>query len=328
MKRLLSFVMAIIFAMQLWAQSTVVLVGDTTATTEAKYVPANTFYKNSYTQSLYPAEQIQPGLITSISYYHTAQAYNVGNVAIYMKEVTETTLPTTFSPTEGFIEVFTGALNLVNGWVTYELTSPFVYTGGGNLVVMFVRNATNYQNDHNFKYAQGIGNSVYAQNDSQAYGITNPPASGTALSYVPVTKFEISLGDDFCYPVGDITQNITSSDATISWTSESSNFTIQCKLQSEEWESENVQEFTSTTPSITITDLEPATFYSVRIKAICDSQESAWRNITFKTNCANITEFPWIETFESAWIEPHLPGTISAPNCWININLTNRRSTR
>ncbi|MEE1112452.1 MAG: fibronectin type III domain-containing protein, partial [Bacteroidales bacterium] len=320
MKRLLSFVMAIIFAMQLWAQSTVVLVGDTTATTEAKYVPANTFYKNSYTQSLYPAEQIQPGLITSISYYHTAQAYNVGNVAIYMKEVTETTLPTTFSPTEGFIEVFSGALNLVNGWVTYELTSPFVYTGGGNLVVMFVRNATNYQNDHNFKYAQGIGNSVYAQNDSQAYGITNPPASGTALSYVPVTKFEISLGDDFCYPVGDITQNITSSDATISWTSESSNFTIQCKLQSEEWESENVQEFTSTTPSITITDLEPATFYSVRIKAICDSQESAWRNITFKTNCANITEFPWTETFESAWIEPHLPGTISAPNCWININ--------
>jgi hypothetical protein len=100
MKRLLSFVMAIIFAMQLWAQSTVVLVGDTTATTEAKYVPANTFYKNSYTQSLYPAAQIQPGLITSISYYHTAQAYNVGNVAIYMKEVTETTLPTTFSPTE------------------------------------------------------------------------------------------------------------------------------------------------------------------------------------------------------------------------------------
>lgn len=131
MKRLLSFVMAIIFAMQLWAQSTVVLVGDTTATTEAKYVPANTFYKNSYTQSLYPAEQIQPGLITSISYYHTAQAYNVGNVAIYMKEVTETTLPTTFSPTEGFIEVFSGALNLVNGWVTYELTTPFVYTGGG-----------------------------------------------------------------------------------------------------------------------------------------------------------------------------------------------------
>ena len=321
MKRLLSFVMAIIFAMQLWAQSTVVLVGDTTATTEAKYVPANTFYKNSYTQSLYPAEQIQPGEITSISYYHTAQAYNVGTVAIYMKEVTETTLPTTFSPTEGFIEVFTGSLNLVNGWVTYELTTPFVYTGGGNLVVMFVRNATAYENNHNFKYAQGIGQSVYQQNDSQVYGITNPPASGTSVSYVPVTKFEMTpLGDDFCYPVSDIETNIGSTEATISWTSESSNFTIQCKLQSEEWESENVQEFTSTTPSITITDLEPATFYSVRIKAICDSQESAWRNITFKTNCVNITEFPWTETFESAWIEPHLSGTISAPNCWININ--------
>lgn len=137
MKRLLSFVLAIIFAMQLWAQSTVVIVGDTTLTTQAKYVPANTYYKNSYTQSLYPASEIQPGMITSISYYHTAQAYNVGTVSIYMKEVTDTTLSTTYSPTEGFVEVYTGSLNLVNGWVTYQLTTPFVYTGGGKFACLF-----------------------------------------------------------------------------------------------------------------------------------------------------------------------------------------------
>ncbi len=130
MKKLLSFAMAIIFAMQLWAQTTVI-VGDTTATTQDKYLPANTYYKNSYSQSLYPTEQIQPGLITSISYYHNAAAYNVGTVSIYMKEATETSLTSTFLPTDGFIEVYSGALNLVNGWVTYELTTPFVYTGGG-----------------------------------------------------------------------------------------------------------------------------------------------------------------------------------------------------
>ena len=325
MKRLLSFALAIIFAMQLWAQSTVVIVGDSTLTTQAKYVPANTYYKNSYTQSLYPASEIQPGMITSISYYHTAQAYNVGTVSIYMKEVTDATLSTTYSPTEGFVEVYTGSLNLVNGWVTYQLTSPFVYTGGGNLLVCFVRNATDYEDGHNFKYAGGVGSSIYKQSDSEVYTLTNPPATGTQISYVPVTKFEMEeLGEDFCYPPLNMAidnSTLSSTEATITWSSDATNFTVQCKLQSEDWDSENVQEFTATDTSFTLTELSAATFYTVRVKALCSNgDESVWSTINFRSACEIVTEFPWIETFESTWIAGDISGTIVAPLCWININ--------
>ena len=325
MKRLLSFALAIIFAMQLWAQSTVVIVGDSTLTTQAKYVPANTYYKNSYTQSLYPASEIQPGMITSISYYHTAQAYNVGTVSIYMKEVTDATLSTTYSPTEGFVEVYTGSLNLVNGWVTYQLTSPFVYTGGGNLLVCFVRNATDYEDGHNFKYAGGVGSSIYKQSDTEVYTLTNPPATGTQISYVPVTKFEMEeLGEDFCYPPLNMAidnSTLSSTEATITWSSDATNFTVQCKLQSEDWDSENVQEFTATDTSFTLTELSAATFYTVRVKALCSNgDESVWSTINFRTACEIVTEFPWIETFESTWIAGDISGTIVAPLCWININ--------
>jgi hypothetical protein len=132
MKRLLSFALAIIFAMQLWAQSTVVIVGDSTLTTQAKYVPANTYYKNSYTQSLYPASEIQPGMITSISYYHTAQAYNVGTVSIYMKEVTDATLSTTYSPTEGFVEVENTGYNWMY-WVPSQYPEYCFFINEGNV---------------------------------------------------------------------------------------------------------------------------------------------------------------------------------------------------
>jgi hypothetical protein len=91
MKKLLSFVMAIIFAMQLSAQTTII-VGDTNTTTTSTNIPMFCYYQNSYSQSIYPAANLEPGQITSISYYHTASAYYNGIVKIYMKEVTDATL--------------------------------------------------------------------------------------------------------------------------------------------------------------------------------------------------------------------------------------------
>ncbi len=54
MKKLLLFAMAIIFAMQLSAQTTII-VGDTNTATTSTYVPMYMLYENSFTESLYPS---------------------------------------------------------------------------------------------------------------------------------------------------------------------------------------------------------------------------------------------------------------------------------
>lgn len=62
MKRLLLFAMAIIFAMQLSAQTTFV-VGDTTTSTTSNYYPIYWYYGASFSESIYPASELAPGLI-------------------------------------------------------------------------------------------------------------------------------------------------------------------------------------------------------------------------------------------------------------------------
>ena len=56
-------------------------------------------------------------------------------------------------------------------------------------------------------------------------------------------------------------------------------------------------EFTATDTSFTLTELSAATFYTVRVKALCSNgDESVWSTINFRSACEIVTEFPWIET--------------------------------
>ncbi|MBQ1190973.1 MAG: hypothetical protein IIX43_01675, partial [Bacteroidales bacterium] len=80
MKRLLLFAMAIIFAMQLSAQTTIV-VGDTNTTSRSNKHPMYMYWMSSFQESLYPQSELTPGLITSISYYADA-AYSNGTLKI------------------------------------------------------------------------------------------------------------------------------------------------------------------------------------------------------------------------------------------------------
>jgi len=51
---------------------------------------------------------------------------------------------------------------------------------------------------------------------------------------------------------------------------------------------------------ITLTGLNPSTFYDVRIRAACAGDEhSTWLTSTFRTACGSITTFPWLENFDN-----------------------------
>ena len=196
MKKLLLFAMAIIFAMQLSAQ-TMVVVGDSTTSTTNSYVPMYMNYKNSFTESLYPANLLMPGEISSITYYVSENAYTEGTMKIYMKEVTESSL-SDFIVGNDFTEVYNGPAAWVVGSNTFTFTTPFMYTGLGNLLVAVIRDGNDYSSYPYFRHVE-VGSSVYEYDDYEEYNI-NTPIYGSLTSSVPVVRFEITLPEGFCFP--------------------------------------------------------------------------------------------------------------------------------
>ena len=72
MKKLLSLIAtAVLFAVGLLAQPTVVTVGDETSTDE-NFGPIKSYDRNSFSEVVYLSSELQPGIITSISYHYVA----------------------------------------------------------------------------------------------------------------------------------------------------------------------------------------------------------------------------------------------------------------
>ena len=105
-------------------------------------------------------------------------------------------------------------------------------------------------------------------------------------------------------PNGIAINNITSSTATVSWVNNEANADAPANVQytlttDTEWENAvTVGNIAGT--STLIEGLTPNTNYKVRVQSVCGgSGVSSWKEGTFKTACATITDFPWTEGFES-----------------------------
>ena len=301
MKRLLLFAMAIIFAMQLSAQTTVV-VGDTNTSTTSSYVPCYLLYTSAFTESVYPASALSPGMITTLSYYHNGSAFSNGTVSIYMKEVDNNTLTSYIVGEDDFTLVYTGPATYTSGRMDYELTSPFVYTGSGNLLIAYIRNGTDWDGSHTWKTTSG--SSIYKYADNVTYSINTAPSSPSTTSSVPVIKLEMQDLEGFCYSPSDVTvatETIGIDEATVTWetTDESSTtFGVAYKaLTDEEWItlSENVTDLT-----YTISGLDPYTRYQVKIWTICDENTSNEKIANFVTlpTSDNYIEIPYEQNFD------------------------------
>ena len=113
--------------------------------------------------------------------------------------------------------------------------------------------------------------------------------------------------------------NITLSTVDLSWVNTTStNFTLQyMPLSSTNWT--NATTINSiTTNSYTINNLIPSSQYQWRVKSVCSQvDESEWSVVkTFSTQCGTITSFPWNESFESNWDSIIFPSNQLSPLCW------------
>lgn len=215
MKRIL-FILSLLLAMQVSAQVEIII-GDTTSTLTSSKLPLSVDYRYSYTQSVYQRSELVAGEISSISYYFTSESISAGTISIYMKETSDSVL-NGFSSSEGFVQVFSGALNLTNGWTTFVFPEIFEYSGQNNLVVAVVKSDNSYSMGYNFKVTASDSCSVHRYTDIQAYDLNSTHGYGSVATLRPVTKFGMFPSEDYCYPPINLNTYVSSSDTvTISW---------------------------------------------------------------------------------------------------------------
>ena len=282
MKRIL-FILSLLLAMQVSAQVEIII-GDTTSTLTSSKLPLSVDYRYSYTQSVYKRSELVAGEISSISYYFTNESLSAGTISIYMKETSDSVL-NSFSSSEGFVQVFSGALNLTNGWTTFVFPEVFEYSGENNLVVAVVKSDNSYSFGYNFKVSASDSYSVQRYNDNQAYDLNSTHGSGGVVNYRPVTKFGMFPSEDYCYPPINLSAEILlANDVKISWTPSdpsSTVFALDYKLDTDqEWINES-NEIHDTT--YTLTSLLPYTKYDVRVWTRCSNNNSFQQELSFIT---------------------------------------------
>ena len=290
------------------------------------YGPIHSNWEKSFSEVIYLASELQPGVITSISYQYAAESpLNDPSPIIYMAEVSRSSFSSsTDYETNNLTQVYSGAAVTYNqGWVTITLTTPFTYTGSGNLLVGYLSNRSGYTYGLYFtQTATSDYMMVMNYRDGTDISASNP-GDGNNDRYMkrPNTRFTFDpMPEGFCYPAsGAIAQDVLADQATIVWSRtdpSTTSFGLDYKLSSEE-------EWTTASTSITdtfytLTALTSLTNYDFRVYAICSEENSSYSSGSFPTpptenDCLPI---PTTETFDDSenmttWI------TMSnSPNSW------------
>ncbi|MBP1631097.1 MAG: type sorting protein, partial [Bacteroidetes bacterium] len=310
MKRVLFFLLAIIFAIQGWTQD--VQIGTGTAT--QGYIPVNAYYGYTYSQQIIKASEISAsgtvltgGTITKIRYYWTG-TYNFNNSTQWKVYLGHTT-KTSFTSTSDWVidtsmtVVFDGNITAPTsaGWFTIYLTTPFVYNGTNNLVIAVDENMPSYN------LTGAIAYNSYTSTNCGLYYYSDPtnpnpasPPTGTRGSNVPQVKLYFAEACGVASPESPSIITFNPSDATINWAlgGLETQWNLQYKLTTDvNWTP--IQSIT--TKPYQLTSLSPNSNYQFQVQSNCGSGVvSGWSDTLSFTTPAIPTQLPFTTNFENA----------------------------
>ena len=335
MKKILCMMLMLLtLGISSFAQSTVtVTVGDTTVTTETYSVPFDNFYKNTWTQTIYPASDITvAGMITSIAYQVgsvPSAADMFSTVHIYMGTTTAAEHATISSwlPMTDLTEVYSATnmpLPTTPGWQVIQLSQPFVYDGSENLVIVISKTMAAYNSGLKYKYTSVTNSSLYRQNDSDVSYADHPGSNtGTRSAYRPNLKLTINVSADFCHPVSNLTlSGLTATDAILTWNSApgASSYILQYKTAVQNWDNATTVDVYDTSYDMTGM-LTAMTDYTVRVATNCSNDTSSWKNLAFTTPCAPVSTLPFTDDFDTyTGATTTIMSNSNLPYCWSHIN--------
>ena len=291
-----------------------IAIGNGTSTNS--YLPSYSFYDYSYTQQLYTATEMGGASnITSVS-------FNMANLSqqrifkIYLMHTTATSI-TDWLPTTNAQLVFSGNQTLVQGWNTFNFTTPFVYNGNDNLALIVVDETGSYVSGNSW-YAHTTTDQLarYTYQDGSAYSIGSTPTSGTSTT----SRNNVIFGGNCdetatCIAPNMFVSNIGTNSADVIWVPgyDESYWELEYTFYGDSaWTSV----FNVTGGTVTIDQLSANTHYSVRMRSVCGiGDESNWVYADFRTDCGAITDLPFNDDFDS-----YGTGTTVYPECWGKIN--------
>ena len=312
-------------SLQVSAQDTLTVANGTITNS---YVPVYGLYMDDYirTQIIYP-ESLMADLVGStisqLTFYFSTTPSNPANWNATLNCNLGTTAQSAFSSTSYLTDpldvVWTGTLNVTGNTLTITFETPWTYEGG-NLLLEFVSQTDGGYSSASFYGITSTGASISGYNANGVSSITN----ATQRNFIPKTTFTYVVGDISCHSVSNLSvSNITSSNAQISWAPsvDAGSYILQYKTAAQTWDDDDVVTDFPFDTTYNFSDMLTAmTSYNVRVATMCSNGDtSAWRNVTFKTSCAEIEELPFTVNFDD------VPGSTSGttnnlPDCWNHIN--------
>ncbi len=234
-------------------------------------VPVYGYWTDNYSRSQFiigetNLEDMVGGTLNAMTFSASQTSVSWGNAKfdVYLKETTDNTI-SALKDWGTLDKVYSGSLSIVNGEMTITFSEPYPYVGG-NLLVGINQTVTG-----SYKKSSWNGQTV---NGASVGGY------GTQISqqnFLPDVVFDFTPGTGiYVRKPKDLAVSYTGGDeAIVSWTSDEQVFDIEVN-------GETIEDVGN---PCTLTDLECATTYSVRVRAKNQGVVSDWTEpVSFTTN--------------------------------------------
>ena len=278
-------------------------IGQGTSSTTSAAFYAGTTYRLGYSEHIYTAQEmnnmglISNNLIHSIKLHVGSTGGTIRKAKVYMKEVSLNEFGSTAAndtvDRATMTLVYSGDLvTTANSWHEITLNTPFAYSGGSNLLIMFAHD-TNTTSGTTFYYTTSGYTSAYGYKTN-----TGTSLSATRSTSRPNIVFNICTELAPCVRPSDVVADASDTELTLTWAGEASSY--QVVIDTVPVNPDTVTAVTTNATTYSFSNLAPSTTYYYYVRGICDAQHvSEWSiegNVT--TACA-AKALPYTENFES-----------------------------